>query len=192
MQHKVIDKACDSPMDACIMVGPMAEYYLENKIGRQITLEEAMKIISESHEAGLVTQTQSVTRPFMICNCCKCCCGFLGAVRRTPFPAKLVVSNHLTNVDPEKCTGCEDCIENCQVQAIAMNDDGVAQIDYDRCIGCGLCISTCPEDALSLILKPADQLSVPKESLHDQMARGGKRRRGDTFDDKDVVDYGFD
>jgi Pyruvate/2-oxoacid:ferredoxin oxidoreductase delta subunit len=192
MQRKLFDRACDAPLEACIMVGPMAEYYIENKMGHRINLDEAMKIIAEAHEAGLVTQTQSVTRPFMLCNCCKCCCGFLGAARRTPFPAKLVISNHLARIDPEKCTGCEACIGNCQVQAITMNADGVAQIDYDRCIGCGLCISACADEALSLILKPEEEQSVPKETLHNQTVRGGKFRRGDKFNEKQVVDFGFD
>ena len=38
MQRKLFDRACDSPLDSCIMVGPMAEYYIENGMGRQITL----------------------------------------------------------------------------------------------------------------------------------------------------------
>jgi ferredoxin len=79
----------------------------------------------ESHEAGLVTQTQSITRPFMICNCCRCCCGFLGAVRRTSNPAQLVISNHIAVVEAESCSGCEACIERCQVDALKMNDEAV-------------------------------------------------------------------
>jgi len=192
LQRKLFDRACDSPMEACIMVGPMAQYYIENKMGRQITLDEAMKIIEEAHAAGLVTQTQSVTRPFMICNCCKCCCGFLGAVRRTPKPAQLVISNHMAVIDPEKCSGCEACISHCQIQAIAMNAEDVAEINYDRCIGCGLCISSCPEDALSIIAKAQEDHNVPGENLHEQMARATKRRSGEKFDKKQIVSYGFD
>ena len=192
MQRKLFDRACDAPLEACLMVGPMAEYYIENKMGHQITFDEAMKIIKECREAGLVTQTQSVTRPFMICNCCKCCCGFLGAARRTPFPGKLVISNHMAKIDSEKCTGCEECIDKCQVQAITLKDDGVAQINYDRCIGCGLCISSCTTGALSLVSKPEEERTMPTENLHDQMVRGSKYRRGDQFREKDIVDYGFD
>ncbi len=192
MQRKLFDRACDSPLEACLMVGPMAEYYIENKMGRQITLDEAMEIMEQARKAGLITQTQSVTRPFMICNCCKCCCGFLGAARRTPMLAKLVVSNHIAKIDPEKCTGCEACIGNCQVEAVAMNAENIAQINYDRCIGCGLCISACTEGALTLIPKPVEQQSVPNENLHQQMVRGGRRRLGEKFDEKQVVSYGFD
>jgi len=176
VQKKVFDRACDSPMEVCMMVGPMAEYYLDNKMGREITLDEAMRIIKESRDAGLVTQTQSVTRPFMICNCCKCCCGFLGAQRRTPFPGKLVVSNHISVIELDKCTGCESCIEYCQTEAITMNADGVAEINYDRCIGCGLCISSCLDEALSLVAKPDKEHAAPMNTMHEQMAyEAGKR-----------------
>ena len=192
LQRKLFDRACNSPLEACIMVGPMAEYYIENRMGRQITLDEAMKIIEDSHAAGLVTQTQSVTRPFMICNCCKCCCGFLGAVRRTPKPAGLVISNHVARVDRAKCNGCGACIENCQVQAIAVKDDTAAEIDYDRCIGCGLCVPACPTAALSLVPKPEENRDVPRENLHQKMVRAAKRRRGECVDERQVVDFGFD
>ena len=192
LQRKVFDKACDSEMEACIMVGPMAEYYLDNEMGRQITLDESMEIISKCREQGLITQTQSITRPFMICNCCMCCCGFLGAVRRMPAPAKLVISNHFATVDPEKCTGCETCVEICQTQAITMNADNVAQIDIDRCIGCGLCEPVCPDDAHAMVMKPKEELNVPTETLRQQMARGAKRRIGEKFDEKQVVSFGFE
>jgi|APSaa5957512622_1039677.scaffolds.fasta_scaffold28531_1 Na+-translocating ferredoxin:NAD+ oxidoreductase subunit B len=192
LQRKVFDKACDSLMEACIMVGPMADYYLENNMGRKINLEESMEIIAKSHEQGLVTQTQSITRPFMICNCCKCCCGFLGAVRRMPTPAQLVISNHIAVVDPEKCTGCESCIDMCLTQAIKMDSDNIAQVDYDRCIGCGLCEPVCPDDARALLFKPKEEQNEPKESLHEQMMRGAKHRTGKAIARKDVVSFGYE
>ena len=191
LQRTLFDRACDTPLEACIMVGPMAEYYIENNMGRQITIEEAEGIMKEAHKAGLITQTQSVTRPFMICNCCKCCCGFLGAIRRTPIPAHLVISNHRAVIDADACSGCEACIERCQVQAIAMGDENVAQINYDRCIGCGLCISSCPDDALSLAAKPEEDKNIPTENLHEQMERLHKMR-GDEYDRKNVVSFGFE
>ncbi|MBN1615511.1 MAG: 4Fe-4S dicluster domain-containing protein, partial [Deltaproteobacteria bacterium] len=188
---KPFGRACDAPLETCIMIGPMAEYYIENKMGRRINLEEARKILRESHAAGLVTQTQSVTRPFMICNCCKCCCGFLGAIRRTPIPAHLVVSNHRCVLDAEKCTGCGVCVDACQVTAITMNDNGLAEINYDRCIGCGLCVPTCPTEALFLEPKPAEQHHTPKQSLSEQALSGAEKRFGRKIDPKNVVTYGY-
>jgi len=191
-QRKVFDKACGSLLETCIMVGPMAQYYLENKMGREITLQEAMEIISACHEQGLVTQTQSTTRPFMICNCCKCCCGFLGSVRRMPNPASLVISNYYAVVDPETCTGCETCIDSCLTQAIALDANNIARIDSSRCIGCGLCEPVCPENARSLILKTKEEITEPTESLHEKMIRGAKLRTGKDITRKEVVSFGYE
>jgi len=192
LQRKQFDRACEAPMEACIMVGPMAVYYLDNKMGRQISLEEAMQIIASCHEAGLITQTQTITRPFMICNCCKCCCGFLGAVRRTATPARLVTSNHRAVVSTDSCTGCNICTGKCQLDALSINDEGIAEVDYDRCIGCGLCAPACPEDALFLAPKPEEDRHIPTENLHQQMTRIRKQRGAKHVDRGQIVSYGFE
>ena len=192
LQRKLFDRACDSPLEVCIMVGPMAHYYIENKMGRQISLDEALKILEDCHAAGLVMQTQSVTRPFMICNCCKCCCGFLGAVRRMPNPAELVISNHRTLIDQELCSGCEICLDKCQVKAITMNPEGRAEINYDRCIACGLCASACPVNVITLVPKPAEQQDRPTQSLHEQSVRLAKARGVEIVDRKHIVSYGYE
>ncbi|MFO7822238.1 MAG: 4Fe-4S binding protein [Lentisphaeria bacterium] len=51
-------------------------------------------------------------------------------------------------VDKETCTGCENCVEVCPVDAISMND-GKAEVD-DSCIDCGQCVDECPVDAISM------------------------------------------
>ena len=191
-QKKTFDKACDSPLEVCMMVGPMAEYYLDNNIGRRITLDEAMKITRECNEAGLVSQTIASSRPFMICNCCKCCCGFLKAQRMTGFPGKLVISNHKAVVELDACNGCEACIEMCQTEAISMSADGDAEINYDRCIGCGLCLSSCTENALALVAKPDEEHYPANHTVHQQMALEAERRLQRKLEKKQVVDFGFD
>ena len=46
-----------------------------------------------------------------------------------------------TSVNPEKCTGCEECVESCPLDAIAVKD-GVASIDPETCGDCGRVRST--------------------------------------------------
>jgi Na+-translocating ferredoxin:NAD+ oxidoreductase RNF subunit RnfB len=87
----------------------------------------------------------------------------------------MVFSNHYAVVDADTCSGCETCIERCQMGALSMNADGLAEINPDRCIGCGLCVPTCPVGALNLAAKPEDQRRTPPATTAEQMkfmARG--------------------
>lgn len=51
--------------------------------------------------------------------------------------------------DPELCTGCGICVEQCPVSALTMNDD-LPQVDADTCITCFCCQEICPEKAMTL------------------------------------------
>ena len=50
-------------------------------------------------------------------------------------------------VKQEDCIGCGICVEECPVDAIAMEDEK-AEIDMDNCIRCGTCHDVCPEEAV--------------------------------------------
>jgi ferredoxin len=80
-----------------------------------------------------------------------------------PSPAEMVQSNYFARVDEEECSGCETCLERCQMDAIDV-DDGIAVIKLERCIGCGLCVTTCPVDAIELVKKPMEKLYEPPKS----------------------------
>lgn len=52
-------------------------------------------------------------------------------------------------VDPERCDGCQDCIEECAYDAVQMVRVGgskrlKARVDPDRCCGCHACAVICP------------------------------------------------
>jgi len=51
--------------------------------------------------------------------------------------------------DPELCTGCGACVEQCPVSALSMNNQ-FPQVDADLCITCFCCQEICPEKAMTL------------------------------------------
>jgi len=52
-------------------------------------------------------------------------------------------------VDPELCTGCGTCVEQCPVSALSMNQR-FPQVDTGLCITCFCCQEICPEKAMTL------------------------------------------
>jgi ferredoxin len=173
----MLGEGCDKPIEACFMFGSMGRYYLDRGMGRAITLDEAISIMEACREAGLVAQPATSQNPGGMCNCCGDCCGPLVALNKHPRPAELVFSNYVAALDGESCTGCEECLQRCQMNALTMNgEDEVAALDVDRCIGCGLCVTACPTEALSLEPKPGEQQRVPPENTTAQMMAMATKR----------------
>jgi len=175
-QQKLLDHACDKPLEVCFSFGSHAEYYIENNMARLIGQEEALAILDKCEEAGLVNQPANMINPGGMCNCCGDCCGVLRALNRQPKPAEQVTNIYWADVDPDACVGCELCIDRCQMEAIHMSDDQIATINTDRCIGCGLCVTTCPEEALSLVEKPEDKQCKPPKSGMEYMVKTAEKR----------------
>ena len=157
------------------MFGSHADYYVENKMARFIDQEEALAILDKAEEAGLVNQPANMVNPGGMCNCCGDCCGVLRALNKFPKPAEMVYNDYQASVDADLCTGCEICLDRCQVGAIDV-DDELAQINLDRCIGCGLCVTTCPTEAMSLKLKPEENRHMPPASGQDFMMKNAEKR----------------
>ena len=168
-QQGLIDKGCGKPLEVCFSFGSHADYYVDKGMARRINLEEAVAILDLCEEAGLVPQPYNAKNPGGICNCCGDCCGVLRALRKQTRPVDKVVTSYYAQVDPECCTACETCVERCQMDAIVMGEDGIAEVSRDRCIGCGLCITTCPEEALTLMYKSDEERREPPATAKDTM-----------------------
>ncbi len=166
-QQGLLEKGCGKPREVCFMFGSMGQYYLDHGLGRPVELDEAVRLLKEAQDAGLVTQPASAQNPGGMCNCCGDCCSVLRALRVLPKPAEMVFSNHYARIDPDTCTGCEACLERCQMDAIVLDDEDRARIDRDRCIGCGLCVTACPTEAIRLF--PKEEQMVPPPGTMEQM-----------------------
>jgi ferredoxin len=178
VQQDLIGQGCDKPREVCFSFGSAAQYYIDLGMGRQVTIEEALEILDRCEEAGLVNQPANVQNPGGMCNCCGDCCPLLRTIKKYPRPVELILSNYYVAVNPDECTTCETCLKRCQMEAIFINEDDVAEVNLDRCIGCGLCVTTCPTKALRLELKPEDQRYAPlakgQELLMEMAQKRGK------------------
>lgn len=148
---RVIEQRCTAPMEVCFNFGSMAEFLIGRALARKVTLEEALAILHETEEAGLIHCADNTSeKPGKICNCCPCCCLFLKGLLELGNPHAVAASSYLAWVDVEKCTGCGVCYESrCRVRAMVPEYDKV-KVDTLRCIGCGQCANACPADAIEL------------------------------------------
>lgn len=139
----------------CFTFGKSARYVAEQGFGRLVSKEEALEIMKNSEDDGLIHKAfhphSDITKTeTSICNCCKDCCGTL-EWWRMGIVALINSTNYLSQVDPDLCVGCGTCVEKCPVDAIKLNDSEKAEVNAEYCIGCGVCAHFCPENAISLL-----------------------------------------
>lgn len=147
---RLIAHKCDKPLEACLQINRAAEYSISRGTGRSLTKEEALDIVRQSEEAGLihvVMNKQSVDH--FICNCCACCCQTMPILIEHNVSV-IEPSRFSAEVDPDACTACGTCSDRCFFGAITTDGEAPAQVIADKCMGCGLCQVTCPADAISL------------------------------------------
>ncbi len=147
------------PLDTCLTFGAMAQYYIENGIGKSLTEDELMDKLKECEDAALVpfaTNSQEISN---MCMCDKDTCQLFKNLCKFEKPAEEVHSAYFAIIDEEICSECGDCIERCQLDAISETrrsagvDELVMRVNTDRCIGCGLCVATCPTEAIGMQMK---------------------------------------
>ena len=147
-------ESCGHSTDVCMKMNELADSVIRSGLGREITQEEALEAIRKANAEGLVHFADNTEEGMMhICNCCGCACWNVGPIRRRQVPRDMLMATYfLRETDPETCSGCEECVRICPVDAVTMVD-GVAQVDLDWCIGCGVCQPRCPADAIHLVEK---------------------------------------
>jgi ferredoxin len=147
-------EGCDHSTENCLHFGSMGRYMVEHGMARQISKEEALKILKAADDEGLVHIINNINSYLdTICNCCKCCCSFLIPTRENWGLNMLSYSNYLAVVDGDICIGCGTCQERCPVEAVKVAE-AVAEVDETLCIGCGACTAACSTGAIRLSRRP--------------------------------------
>lgn len=154
-EKDLLDKPCHvtKERENCFCFGQTAEFVIKYNFGKQVSKEEALKIMDKARKDGLVHKAFHVKQDvnneeYAICNCCKCCCGtfqiyYLGGAPMQSY------SSYMAKVESSDCTGCGVCEEACPMEAIKMTDD-IALVNKEKCIGCGVCSYQCPVTAIKL------------------------------------------
>jgi len=167
---------CDAPLEACMLFDDTCTYLVERGFGRYITKDEMKQKLREFDEAGLVHNVNnSQDKLQFICNCCRCCCGFLRSVIQLNLPGFLATSGFLPALSEDECSGCAVCEDRCPMGAIEIVDE-LPTVDEARCIGCGLCVTGCDTGALALVRRevvPETPRSM-KEMGIESLRRKGK------------------
>lgn len=73
--------------------------------------------------------------------------------KRFPYRAAFVACNGGCRATAEcqyGCVSCELCVNVCPVDAIALNEYGVAEVNEDKCIACGKCVRECPRELIRI------------------------------------------
>ncbi len=178
-ESRLLGEGCDFPLETCLSFGVAAEYYIENGIGREITAQEAIRIIEEADKAGLVHAGANTKHLSNICNCCPCCCASMKGITKLGHDKhKYLNAIFESIIDKSKCIGCGSCVDRCPVHAIELQE--IAIVDRENCLGCGLCASGCPEEAIQMVLR--EDLEEPFNrviELGTAVIKGKKKRNND-------------
>jgi ferredoxin len=160
-QDMLESRRCDFPLKNCLT---FSTYERPAKPG-DITREEALAILDETEEIGLVHTVSNVVKGVnYICNCCGCCCGILRCINDYGIENSVAAANYYGVIDHDACQSCGICLDRCQVHAI-IEADGTYRIEKERCIGCGLCVTGCPHDAARLQRKPESEIIEPPKDF---------------------------
>jgi ferredoxin len=162
--------------ETCLGMASMARAILRRGHGREISREEALEILQQNVEEGMVLQPANAQKPEFICSCCGCCCGMLRMQKMLPHPVDFWTTDFTVSVDTDSCTGCGICVKRCQVDAVKMKGSPPkAVIAATRCIGCGLCVPKCPAEALRLVKRDDTQAPPVDEDDLNEAIRSNRR-----------------
>jgi NAD-dependent dihydropyrimidine dehydrogenase PreA subunit len=165
VQKDLIGDPCDHPVENCLVFAPIEGAFDKSEVDRVISKQEALEILHQAEDAGLVHTTGNYRdHNSYICNCCTCSCGILRSVAEFNNSYAVASADFLAVVDEDLCIACGDCLDRCQFDALDV-DGVVCVVDPANCVGCGLCVPVCPEDALVLIRRPEGEVPPPPDNI---------------------------
>lgn len=153
----LVGKGCQHTVRNCMAISPSPDAFHTSDEVDAITKEEAYAVLHRADMEGLVhTVSNNQQGNWYICNCCTCSCGILRGMAELGIANVVASSAFVNTVDETLCNGCGICVEDCQFDALLLDD--VVKVNRTRCVGCGVCVSSCPDQALILERRPEDEI----------------------------------
>lgn len=178
-QKALVGEACRHPTGYCMVFSATPGAFDHDPMITAQTREESLATLRRAADAGLVhTVGNHQDHGAYICNCCTCSCGVLRGVAELGIANAVARSAFCSQVDTDKCIGCEDCTIACQFGALALVDGIHMGVDRQCCVGCGLCVMRCAQGALSLTRRPEEEIKPIPATMRDwQVSRAAARGR---------------
>jgi electron transport complex protein RnfB len=167
-----VGEQCEHTVEAetwhCLQFGRGAEYVISRGSGKKLTTAEALELCDSIEEDGLLhvwPDNASMTGVNTSCQCCRDCCENYVSVDRAALSISTTwqKSRYEAYVaDLDSCTGCQDCVDRCQFDAIEMVKTAgskrlKAAIDLEKCFGCGACVVGCSPESLKMrVVRPPE------------------------------------
>jgi len=164
-ERELIGKGCGRPKDVCSAMGALADFAVDNGLGRRVSRQEFLEAKQRAAAAGLVNLADNLRDPMQMCSCCGCCCGALRILTQFNIPSIIAQSHFVAEIEAKKCRGCRSCERICPMQAIRVKRKK-AVLDPARCIGCGLCVLQCDKNR-AIHLREREAYLPPAETLGD-------------------------
>ena len=136
---------CNMPTRTCITYKNGINTFAHRGLSEQINKEQAKEVVINADKAGLMHTVNSNG----ICNCCDDCCYLFRGQEKRKSRGFWPKSNHIVEIDKEKCVGCGLCVKRCRFNVFSKEGRNI-QPDLEKCVGCGICATACPVGALKM------------------------------------------
>ena len=158
----VDSKSCEEPIYTCMGINFNATFRVMEKDSKRITKEQALEIVKNANQRGLIMSLEYCIQPYQsnICMCCSDCC----LPMQMRYKYKIPVYNsgpYLPEMNSVQCSECGACSKACHWNAIKVVDQKI-QLNLDDCNGCGLCAQACPVNCLEMV-KKSERVRVDHE-----------------------------
>jgi ferredoxin len=165
-------RQCDKPIDTCMHVQYSTSQPRRRressefiKPPKSVSFEEALAVIDDCEDRGMIHIPLNTSQGDLFCNCCNDCCMVLNPLFNKGMVHEILSpSRYRAIVDTDLCSGCQTCIDRCMFDAIEMKPVTSSKklkssIISGHCMGCGVCVITCPKGALTLeLVRPPEHI----------------------------------